>query len=236
MASTCKHLEGIKNVRPNARGCEECLKMGDSWVHLRLCLTCGHVGCCDDSPARHATAAFDLVDVADLLAQLLAQMFRRRIEQMRRSLGKILRIDPARADHGPIKVMLDHAFERPGSGAVLQTERSVEIETVFAFEVRANKGGICNHFTVVLDEGQLPLWRSRRLRLFLAVGQSSHFQLDFGLGHKRADFRQAKSGAEAIDNDHDSTPDFLSSRLRLATACCHRGVSSGDIVVQRSRP
>jgi uncharacterized UBP type Zn finger protein len=52
---SCTHLDQIKNVKPHTRGCEECLKMGDRWVHLRLCLTCGHVGCCDSSPARHAT-------------------------------------------------------------------------------------------------------------------------------------------------------------------------------------
>lgn len=40
------------------QGCEECLKSGDTWVHLRLCLACGHVGCCDDSPNRHATKHF----------------------------------------------------------------------------------------------------------------------------------------------------------------------------------
>jgi uncharacterized UBP type Zn finger protein len=39
----------------NSKGCEECLKMGDSWVHLRLCVHCGHVGCCDDSKNKHAT-------------------------------------------------------------------------------------------------------------------------------------------------------------------------------------
>jgi uncharacterized UBP type Zn finger protein len=39
---------------PRTSGCEECLERGDAWVHLRLCLTCGHVGCCDSSPNRHA--------------------------------------------------------------------------------------------------------------------------------------------------------------------------------------
>jgi hypothetical protein len=52
----CTHLNQIKTDKPRARGCEECLKMGDTWVHLRLCRTCGHVGCCDDSPGRHASA------------------------------------------------------------------------------------------------------------------------------------------------------------------------------------
>lgn len=52
----CEHLEQVKEVEPSAAGCEDCLRMGGQWVHLRLCLTCGHVGCCDSSPHRHATA------------------------------------------------------------------------------------------------------------------------------------------------------------------------------------
>lgn len=54
----CKHLNYVENVTPHTRGCEECLKTGDSWVHLRMCLTCGHVGCCDSSRNRHATKHF----------------------------------------------------------------------------------------------------------------------------------------------------------------------------------
>jgi uncharacterized UBP type Zn finger protein len=42
-------------VTPSADGCEECLKMGSDWVHLRMCLSCGHVGCCDSSRYKHAT-------------------------------------------------------------------------------------------------------------------------------------------------------------------------------------
>ena len=45
----CTHLDQIEDVEPSAQGCEECLQMGDTWVHLRECLTCGHVGCCDSS-------------------------------------------------------------------------------------------------------------------------------------------------------------------------------------------
>jgi uncharacterized UBP type Zn finger protein len=55
---SCKHLNEIKPVTPHTKGCEECLKMGDSWVHLRLCLECGHVGCCDSSKNKHATKHF----------------------------------------------------------------------------------------------------------------------------------------------------------------------------------
>jgi uncharacterized UBP type Zn finger protein len=45
-------------VKPHSRGCEECLKIGQEWVHLRLCLECGHVGCCDSSIGQHATRHF----------------------------------------------------------------------------------------------------------------------------------------------------------------------------------
>jgi hypothetical protein len=58
MAKACTHLDTIREVTPSARGCEECLKIGSPWVHLRICRTCGHVGCCDDSPNRHATKHF----------------------------------------------------------------------------------------------------------------------------------------------------------------------------------
>lgn len=51
----CKHVFTIQDVIPSADGCEDCLKIGDEWVHLRLCLTCGHVGCCDDSKNKHAS-------------------------------------------------------------------------------------------------------------------------------------------------------------------------------------
>jgi CPA2 family monovalent cation:H+ antiporter-2 len=54
----CGHLNRIRPVHPSAPGCEECLRMGDRWVHLRLCLTCGHVGCCDSSKNKHATAHY----------------------------------------------------------------------------------------------------------------------------------------------------------------------------------
>ncbi|HYX50122.1 MAG TPA: UBP-type zinc finger domain-containing protein [Ktedonobacteraceae bacterium] len=58
MTQTCSHLNQIHEVTPSANGCEECLKMGDTWVHLRICLICGHVGCCDDSKNTHATKHF----------------------------------------------------------------------------------------------------------------------------------------------------------------------------------
>jgi len=57
--ASCTHLSQIKNVTPRTpKGCEECLKTGMRWVHLRLCLSCGHVGCCDNSIGKHATAHF----------------------------------------------------------------------------------------------------------------------------------------------------------------------------------
>ena len=55
---TCGHVGQIRSVHPSARGCEECLASGDTWVHLRLCMICGHVGCCDSSKNKHATKHF----------------------------------------------------------------------------------------------------------------------------------------------------------------------------------
>lgn len=54
----CSHLETVADVTPAGDGCEDCLKIGSTWVNLRLCMSCGHVGCCDSSPNRHATAHF----------------------------------------------------------------------------------------------------------------------------------------------------------------------------------
>jgi uncharacterized UBP type Zn finger protein len=60
MAETCSHLESIRYSTPAAgrRVCEDCVKIGGRWLHLRMCLECGHVGCCDSSPNRHATRHF----------------------------------------------------------------------------------------------------------------------------------------------------------------------------------
>jgi uncharacterized UBP type Zn finger protein len=55
----CPHIETANTtIRPRGKGCEECLAMGDSWVHLRVCLECAHVGCCDSSKNKHATKHF----------------------------------------------------------------------------------------------------------------------------------------------------------------------------------
>ncbi len=57
--ATCTHLDQIQDVTPSTpEGCTECLQTSSSWVHLRECLSCGHVGCCDSSPNRHATAHY----------------------------------------------------------------------------------------------------------------------------------------------------------------------------------
>ena len=58
MEKECSHTEMIGTVTPSAQGCEECLKIGGHWVNLRICLVCGKVGCCDNSPNRHATKHF----------------------------------------------------------------------------------------------------------------------------------------------------------------------------------
>lgn len=56
-ATACTHLSEVRRVAPSTtEGCEDCLRIGGRWVHLRICLACGHVGCCDSSPNRHARA------------------------------------------------------------------------------------------------------------------------------------------------------------------------------------
>lgn len=54
MTDTCTHLDSIQEVTPQSEGCAACIASGDGWVHLRMCMTCGHVGCCDSSKNKHA--------------------------------------------------------------------------------------------------------------------------------------------------------------------------------------
>jgi uncharacterized UBP type Zn finger protein len=58
VADSCTHLDQINDVAPSGNGCVECLRDGTRWVHLRRCMECGHIGCCDNSPMKHATAHF----------------------------------------------------------------------------------------------------------------------------------------------------------------------------------
>lgn len=58
MSKKCQHLDQIKITTTTTHACEECVKMGDRWVHLRLCMVCGNVACCDSSKNKHATQHF----------------------------------------------------------------------------------------------------------------------------------------------------------------------------------
>lgn len=59
MDERCEHFNEIRPVAPGARGCEECLALGDAWTELRVCLTCRHAGCCEDSKHAHALQHFN---------------------------------------------------------------------------------------------------------------------------------------------------------------------------------
>jgi hypothetical protein len=59
MAAPCAHVDQIREAPPLADGCVECLQIGGTWVHLRRCVECGHIGCCNNSPNKHATAHFN---------------------------------------------------------------------------------------------------------------------------------------------------------------------------------
>jgi uncharacterized UBP type Zn finger protein len=54
----CSHTAQARAVTPGAEGCEDCLRISDTWIHLRICMTCGHVGCCDSSKNKHAAAHY----------------------------------------------------------------------------------------------------------------------------------------------------------------------------------
>lgn len=56
--ASCEHVNSIQVFEPQVHGCEECMAVGDRWLHLRMCLSCGHVGCCDSSKNKHATKHF----------------------------------------------------------------------------------------------------------------------------------------------------------------------------------
>lgn len=55
----CLHFDQLQVVTPNSNACEQCVAMGDTWVNLRICMTCGRVGCCDDSKNTHASKHFE---------------------------------------------------------------------------------------------------------------------------------------------------------------------------------
>jgi uncharacterized UBP type Zn finger protein len=61
MIQQCAHLNSIKITQTDKHFCEDCVLIGGRWVHLRMCLTCGHVGCCDSSPNKHATKHFQRI-------------------------------------------------------------------------------------------------------------------------------------------------------------------------------
>jgi len=84
----CSHLDQVLDVQPRTpAGCEECLKNGTRWVHLRLCLSCGHVGCCDDSPEKHATKHFHQSAHAVIRSFSRPASVRTRIASLARSDG-----------------------------------------------------------------------------------------------------------------------------------------------------
>jgi uncharacterized UBP type Zn finger protein len=61
MSLECDHLMEVQFTRPKKHVCEDCVRIGDSWIHLRMCLTCGQVGCCDSSKNKHARKHFQRV-------------------------------------------------------------------------------------------------------------------------------------------------------------------------------
>ena len=78
MQAACTHLKQIRFTETDVDVCRDCIMIGDSWVHLRMCLVCGHVGCCNESKNRHATGHFrrgaapEMVDPRPVTAGILS--------------------------------------------------------------------------------------------------------------------------------------------------------------------
>src|SRR3954471_20469219 len=97
-------------------------------------------------------------------------MLRPGVEKLRRPLREILRVKPATADQRRIEVMFNHPLKGPGLGALQRIQASVKVKTVFPLNVDADEGGICNPLAIVINVGQLSLWRGWRQGRLLAVG------------------------------------------------------------------
>jgi Zn-finger in ubiquitin-hydrolases and other protein len=92
-------LTAIQPVTPHTpNGCEECLELGTPWVHLRLCLTCGHVGCCDSSPMRHANMTMLLIAAPILIDAKTSRTFLEQAQQLGGQLVNILAADAKSSD------------------------------------------------------------------------------------------------------------------------------------------
>ena len=94
MTERCEHVSEIRQVTPTSKGCEDCLALGASWTELRVCLTCGHVGCCEDSEHAHALQHFNstghplIAPLADSEAWIWCYLHRRYVDPMPKSRSK----------------------------------------------------------------------------------------------------------------------------------------------------
>ena len=135
MVRRCTHLQTIRAVTPSAQGCEECLAIGSDWVHLRLCLTCGHVGCCD-SPQPPRDQALPRDRTSD-----------RALVRAGRGLEVVLR---RRADDPVTKASSDHTSARAfAPSCCAQLLRQVALATSFPilhFADRAKHGSLLSSF------------------------------------------------------------------------------------------
>ena len=86
LSQECTHLDKIRPVEPGADGCEECLEMGDTWMHLRECLICGHVGCCDSSVSLPLHNGILFRATLSPAAQLMIELATRRIQAIAQPL------------------------------------------------------------------------------------------------------------------------------------------------------
>src|SRR5882724_9900420 len=116
---------------------------------------------------------------AHALARCFGDAFGRAIEEMRRTLSPILVVDPAHLQDCEIKVVFEHALDRPGLRALLRAQTLVEIEAVFALDMGADEGRIAKAMRADPYEGDLALGCRIGRRAFESVGHTRHLEVHF---------------------------------------------------------
>ena len=161
----CTHLPGIAQVEPSSLGCEDCLRIGGRWVHLRMCMHCGHVGCCDNSPNRHATGQRDVrwrADAGEIAAPAAAITDQGRNDGIGHpnSNAAWAAIDAPKVDANTSSVLMPRRRSRsatmPRSSAATQR---VPFPEISASLPSALKSRMCMPSISIHPSAPIPVWR-----------------------------------------------------------------------------
>ena len=125
----CEHLREIHEVTPSTNGCEDCLKTGDTWVHLRLCEICGHVGCCDNSKNKHATKLDRIVRILQACPGQLFTLLGDDSQQDPGIYASVVKHFPGRIRAVYLRQV--HAGGRPAAEAALAEIKQAGVDTCY---------------------------------------------------------------------------------------------------------